>query len=302
MPDRSFETVSASQAPALFNHSPYMTRWILWHAFRARDLRLIEPPESERMHSGKLLQRVILAETADHFKLEVQENIEDRYDRAGQLGCTIDAHLIVPDQGEIIVEAKNVDWLRWRDTWTETAAPIHIEIQMQQQLLVRNCPRGAIACFVGGNQFLWYEREAMPEWHARLKEEAALFFESLAKNDEPDPIGSPLSLPLLAKLYPESDPAEIIEATDDDDLGDTIRQFEWAREQATFATRLQEQMKAKILTRAGSAGIIKAPGATAYITKSPIAEGVCAPHAEPKVTRKASIQTRIKVTKESPHE
>src|SRR5258708_3729074 len=135
MPDVTKQSVSASQAPALFGHSPYSTKWLLWQHFK-NDVP-IEPPEDLRMGWGKLLQAVILRAAADQYGLEMQPNLAEEYIRRGRLGCTLDGEMLVPDGEPIIVEAKNVDWLRWRDTWTESAAPMHVEIQLQEQLLVR---------------------------------------------------------------------------------------------------------------------------------------------------------------------
>jgi hypothetical protein len=33
VPDRTLKTISATEAPALFNASPYVTRWMLWQRF-----------------------------------------------------------------------------------------------------------------------------------------------------------------------------------------------------------------------------------------------------------------------------
>jgi predicted phage-related endonuclease len=285
MPDITKQTVSASQAAALFGHSPYSTRWLLWQHFKNNVPT--DPPEDTRMSWGKLMQAVILRATADQYRLEMQPNLADDYVRLGQLGCTLDGEMLVPDGEPIIVEAKNVDWLRWRDTWTESSAPLYVEIQLQEQLLVRQRQRG--------NEMKFYEREANPKIHERLKEEAASFFESLAADNEPDPLGSPLELPALAHLYPDSDPTEVLEDMKDVELSETIRMFDWARAQESFHRKIKEQMQAKLLARSGSAGIVRAPGVKAYITKSPIAASVCLAHAEDKVTRKASTQTRIKV-------
>jgi predicted phage-related endonuclease len=295
MPDRSWETISASQSAALFGHSPYCTKWLLWQAFRAKDASLIEPPESERMRLGKLYELAILSRTADDHRLEIEPNVGNEYVRRGNLGCTRDAFMVAPDLGRMIVEAKRVNWLRWRDTWTETAAPMHVEIQLQHQLLVEDCQHGIIACDNGDDAMLYYRREANPEIHERLIEESRLFFESLAAGKEPDPLGSPIEIPALAALYPTSDPTEVLEDLDDEALSDAIREFAYFREQESFAKKRAEAAKAILLARAGTAGIVRARGVRCFIKKTEVAPQLCEPHDEPKEVKRGFIQTRITV-------
>lgn len=298
MPDQEWQSVSASQAPALLNRSPYMTRFMLWNAFKARDRSLIEPAPTARMGLGKLYQPLILARTAELLRLDVVQNESDQYVRNGFLGCTLDAHMDAPDRGRMAVEAKRVQWLRWKQNWSEDAAPVDIECQLQVQLAVMGWSHGVIACDNGDDEILLYQREANKELIQRLEHEAADFFDSLAKDREPDPLGSPLELPMLSTLYPESDPKQVVEIMDNDELAIAVRQFDQASADESFNKKLAEQCRAKLLAAAGEAGVLRVNGATCFIKKSPVSASVCQPHDEPKITRKASIQTRIEVVRD----
>ena len=305
MPDPTKQSVSASQTPVLFGQSPYATRWML-HQHFAKGLPL-DAPEDERTRWGSLLQDDILEATALSYRMEMQPNIANEYTRAGRLGATIDGRMIMPDRGPVIVEAKNIDWLRWRDTWTKTAAAPHVEIQLQTQMLVAGEldaePRhGIIAALVGGNELVFHERAPDAELHDRIREEAAHFFEDLAAGREPDPFGSPLELPMLAALYPETTPREVVEDYDDEELALAIRQFAWAKGEESFARKLKEQMQAKIMARAGAAEILRANGATCYFSRAAVAPSVCQPHSEPKQTRAASVRLTIKVEETAPRD
>jgi predicted phage-related endonuclease len=295
MPDADWQSVSASQAAALFNQSPYITRWMLWWAFKKRDRSLIAPAGNERIAWGKLLQDDILYATSLAYRLEVEQNINDQYVQNGVLGATIDGLMRMPDRGPVVVEAKAIDWLRWKETWSETAAAVHVEIQLQVQMLAAGTDHGIIAALIGGNEIRWLERERNGDLVDRLREEAAAFFASLDANEEPDPLGSPLELPMLAELYPTADPLKVIEDLDDDELAIAVRQFRWARDEETFARKLKEQMQAKILARAGGAGQLVVNGARCKISKIPVAPTLCEPHTAPRVIRKASTMTKIKV-------
>src|SRR5262245_47666119 len=115
MPDPTWRSVSASQAPALLNQSPYATLFTLWWMFKGKS---VETDFTQRMAWGKLLQEAILKATALQYRLEVIPNRNDEYTRNGQLGATIDGAMHDPVRGLVVVEAKNVDRLIWRDTWS----------------------------------------------------------------------------------------------------------------------------------------------------------------------------------------
>ncbi|MBF6560520.1 MAG: YqaJ viral recombinase family protein [Candidatus Binataceae bacterium] len=292
MPDPTLRTVSASQAAALFDQSPYCTRWMLWQHF-ARGLPLGAEPD-ERIEWGTLLQDDILRATARRYRFEVEENSESIYLRRGPLGATIDGRMRVPDQGDVIIEAKNIDWQRWRDTWSESAAAPHVEIQMQVQLFSATADRGVIAALVGGNELKCYERETNRALQRELQDAAGDFLASVVAGKEPDPLGSPIELPLLAALYPATEAGAVVEAHGDEELALAVRQYAWAAEQEAFAGKLKNQLRAKLLGRLGAAAELHVDGGRVYAKRSPIAPLICAPHAEPRELRHASVQVRLK--------
>jgi predicted phage-related endonuclease len=272
---------------------------MLFHCFRKRDLSMIEPDADDRIDWGTALQHPILEAVAKQYRLEMQHNDADEYVRDGLLGATVDGRMVMPDRGKVIVEAKCVDWLRWKQTWTETAAAMHVEIQVQTQVMVDKAELGMIAVLIGGNDLRVLEREPNREMQERLRDEAASFFDSLKTGKEPDPLGSPLELPMLAALYPLSEKASIVEAFGDEEMSLVLRQYARAKSDESFAKKLAEQMKAKLLGRAGPAGILKTDGFTAFIKRTEVAAGMCEPHLEPKVTRKASTRINIEIVEEN---
>jgi len=92
VPDPLRQTISATEAPGLWNVSPYVTRWMLWQKF-AKGIAL-DSDENSRMKWGKLLQPLIIAQAAEELKLDVIPNADDTYIRRGLLGCTRDATII----------------------------------------------------------------------------------------------------------------------------------------------------------------------------------------------------------------
>jgi hypothetical protein len=294
MPDQTWETVSASQAPALVNRSPYCSRRMLWEAWRKRDRSLIETEDDERIRWGRLLQDDILAMTAAKYRLEVRENTGNDYARRGPLGATIDGLMIAPGQGRVVVEAKNIDWLRWRDTWTKTQAAPHVEIQTQVGMYAAEADHAIIAAMVGGNDLRFYERELDRELIAEIEEQARQFLVSVETGNAPDWLTDEMELPVIAKLWPKVDEREVVEDMSDA-LALAIRQFDRARGEKSFATKLAEQMAVTILATSGSAGVLRANGYTCYIKKSEVPEAICEPHTVPKVIRKGHVRTLIEI-------
>ena len=114
MPDPRLETVSASQAAALFNRSPYDTRWTLYQRFIGN---VPEDAADNRMAWGKRMQPLLLEAAGEDLALEVQPPDAfglavddmfqgDPYLRNGMLGCTRDALVVCPDRGPGALELK----------------------------------------------------------------------------------------------------------------------------------------------------------------------------------------------------
>jgi len=268
MPDPTRSSVSASQVAALFDLSPYATRWLLWQYFRNPTLVPLETRPNTRLAWGKKLQSVILIAAAEHYRLDMEENVTDAYVRNGVLGCTRDGRMIDPSTGPVIVQAKNVALDVWRREWTpppDGRAPPHIELQMQCELYAEQAPRGIIAALVGGNDLRFYERTPLPEVQASLQQAATVFFQSLADNEEPEVAGEAVELPALNRLYANRTPNLTHSAPEDAELGDWMRQLKWAGEQRAFAGKMYDTCKAHILGRIGIASQVIAPGATGRI-------------------------------------
>lgn len=285
----------------LFNVSPYGTRWMLWHHF-VNGLN-IEGLVNERMDIGKRLQPAILDMVEDALRLEVRANREDTYVWHPDLplGCTVDADTVDQERGLGVVEAKNVDWQVWRDTWTPKAAPQHIELQMQTQMMVRACRWGIIAALVGGNDLVLYERVPMVAVQQMIAAEVRAFWHSVAAREEPDALGAPMELSCLAALYPTVDPTVVLDCSTDTELGEVCAQYDHAKKHASFWDRASEGLKAKILARSGLASGLRVPGGMMRISRSVTAASVVTPDMVGKVVRKESIRTTLKFTPIAEH-
>lgn len=257
MPDRDRLTISATEGPALFNASPYITKFMLWQKF-ARGVSLDKEADN-RMTWGKRMQPALLAAAADDQKLEVIPNAADTYVRgAGDfalLGCTRDATIIAPGIGPGALEIKMVfDFATWMREWDDTP-PRHVEIQNQIQMAVgdNGVPFrwGMIGVFVCG-EMKYYRREPIPQLWTALKDESAKFFDDVKNNREPDPFGAAVELPLLSECYPTipGTATDFAAALGDEEAlrwAEKIRMCAWHGGERLGHERAEKALKAEIL-------------------------------------------------------
>src|SRR5216684_3127111 len=208
MPDPERLTLSATESPALFGASPYLTRWMLYRKFVHGDN--IEKPADERMNWGKLMQPIIIEQVARERGLEVVPN-DDTYVRRGLLGCARDATIIAPGIGPGALEIKCVfDYRVWMTKWNGgKTVPREIEIQLQQQMYVGNGEGDSTSKSILVNSYNWgliavwvcadlyyFERKPITDLWTELERKAIGFFSDVRRKREPDPFGTAVELPL----------------------------------------------------------------------------------------------------------
>jgi YqaJ-like viral recombinase domain len=271
MPDIERRTVSASQAAALFNASPWYTRWMLHKAFA--DGMPIESDEDSRMKWGKLLEPLILREAASELAMEITPH-DQTYIRSGQLGATRDADVVAPDLGPGTVEVKAVfDFRIWMQDWAAGAQPPrHVELQTQTQMLVGDGTTpfrwGIIVAWVAG-ELHFFRREPILELWDALRSEAAKFFEDVKAKREPDPFGAQVELPFLSAL--ERAPGTLVDLQSvpgADDLATAARLLYAANAQVAAAEKQKKISKAKLFAAMGDAETALLPGGIKLTTKT----------------------------------
>ena len=215
MPDPSKQTLSATQTPALFGVSPYLTRWMLLRHFIHGDP--IDSPEHNRMDWGKRMQPLLLAQAAEDLHLEVRPNANDTYVRRGLLGCTRDAEIICPSRGPGSLETKCVfDFSVWMQAWGGgKALPKQNEIQLQQQMMVGDGETahewGVIGVWVC-SEMKYFERKPIAELWQEIEVEATKFFADVEAKREGEPFGDPVEMPLLGRLFTPQ-PGKVLDFT-----------------------------------------------------------------------------------------
>jgi hypothetical protein len=295
MPDPTHQTVSASQVPALFNVSTYLTRWMLYQHFaHGYD---IEPDENERMEAGKRLEPAVLQWVADELRADVIPHDQSVYFRHPTLpiGCTPDGYVRDPQRGLGFVEVKCVDWLRWKDTWTETEATAAIEAQHQTQLAVPHPEYGlptwgVIGCLVGGNDLRLYPRAPLSEVQATIGAEATSFLAEVREKREPAVLGTAIEIPALVFAHPYAVRDKII--TEEGmtleravQLARWIDQYAEIKDRQSQTEKDEKSMKALLLDLVEDAAALNILGRWLDVRKTPIAGST--------IERKPYIQVKL---------
>jgi predicted phage-related endonuclease len=291
MPDPTLQTLSATETPALWGLSPYLTKWMLYQRF-ANGVDL-DGGENSRMSWGKKLQPLVIAQAAQELGLEVRQNHAGAYHRRGRLGCTRDATLFCKRRGPGALEAKCVfDYATWMREWDggRNVPPMH-EIQLQQQMKVGddNGPYqwGVIAVWVAGDQY-YFERDPFDEFWPLLEQEAEAFFAALAARSEPDPSGSPVEIPWLTRLFPTVK-AKRLDLSHDpaaNKIARKVSSYKALAAQESGARRAKETLRAELLALARDNEEVALPrGVRLKVATRSIAEQ----------TRKASVSKTLTV-------
>jgi predicted phage-related endonuclease len=109
-----------------------------------------------------------------------------------------------------ILEIKNVDSYIFNQQWLEGEAPLHIEFQVQHQLLVADRNRMIIGVLVGGNEIKTIERERDEQVIEAIKMKCAEFW---ARTSAPQP-DFEKDAEFIKSLYKYADPNKIIKSND----------------------------------------------------------------------------------------
>jgi putative phage-type endonuclease len=221
------DDLTSTDMAALFGLSPYMTPYELWHRKHNKTIGGFE--ESERMKWGTRLQDSIAAGIAEDKGWEIQRYEQYQRIKGLRLGSSFDFFCYAPEVNDpptakdglihdFILEIKNVDSLAFKQGWVEDEqgnleAPLHIEIQVQHQLLVSGLSKAFIGALVGGNRVVLIERKADPTVHESIIAKAKEFWRTIDANEEPKP-DFKRDADFIKSLYQSAEPGTVMTATD----------------------------------------------------------------------------------------
>ena len=214
--DLRLQDVTSTEVSALFGCCPYITEYELWH--RKHDKTIVEFKETERMKWGNRLEASIAKGIAEDFGWAWREMKEYGRLPKERVGASFDFEILHPKLGQAALEVKNVDGLEFRNKWVEDGddieAPPHIELQLQQQLLVTGWKIGYIGTLVGGNRVVVIERRASKKIAQAILSAVASFWESIDAGNEPA-IDFDRDSDFISLLYNHAEPGSVIEPTEE---------------------------------------------------------------------------------------
>ena len=251
--------ITSTEVSALFGLNPYETHLELWH--RKKEQQVVKFEGNERMKWGTRLEAAIAEGVAEDRGWKIRKKNDYGRIPALRMGASFDYEVTEPESA--LLEVKNVDGLVFKRSWTpegdDTAPPPHIELQLQQEMLVGNRVRNHCAALVGGNSPVVVTRDADPDVQAALVEQVAKFWQSIEANQPPAPDYLRDADFLARKLYGTADGTEM---NADADLDALLREFAELKDQASAVDGAVTIAKSKILERIGSHSRVLAASGT----------------------------------------
>ena len=246
--------VTSTEVAALFGASPYKTPFGLWQSKRAN---YVEEPfaETSRMKWGTRLQDAIAIGVAEDQGWTVRRrNVYSRIPEL-KLGASFDFEILNHPDGPGLLEIKNVDFLQFRDTWSDEdgvlEAPPHIELQLQTQLLAANRSWGAIVALVAGNEPRIAIRKASEQIHTEIEVVVSAFWSSQRAGVSPDPDWLTDSKH-LRQLYSQSAPGKVL-YNSSDEVDELVNQYRHLSSEIKGLEDLKEATRNQILASIGDA-------------------------------------------------
>lgn len=254
--------ITSTEIGALFGLSPYVTEYELWH--RKRNQQVVTLEENERMKWGNLLQDAIAAGIAEEQGWTVRRMDEYIRGSAIRVGSSFDFSIEtlkssmpeLEEKDKPLLEIKNVDGLQFKKGWIknddtgELEAPLHIELQVQHQLLVSGRQSAYIGALVGGNTLTLLRRERNKSVLQSIKEKAKKFWDSIEANTPPDP-NFQTDAAFVSSLYGYSEPGSFMDLTGNDEVEIMAKRYKELGDAASVGDKERKAIKAQLLTIIG---------------------------------------------------
>lgn len=215
---------------------------------------------TEHMERGKHFQAPIAEWMAKKFGLVIRPMNEFMSIPELRMAASFDYEIIgtaedspyreqFEKHGNGILEIKNVSYWNFKETWSFSEAPFHIEAQLQHQLLVSGRWWGLIAANVGGSEDVTYLRHYKEVIAAALIQKTKTFWADFDAGKEPE-IDYLKDMGILQQLHIDSGGECIAGAPEIDEL---VRIFEAQRQAITQAQIMKNETQIKILSHIGDA-------------------------------------------------
>lgn len=248
--------VTSTEVSALFGYCPYLT---------ALELALLKTgqieddfEENDRTTWGTRLQDSIAAGIAHDYGVDVRPMKEFITCDDARIGASFDWRIVgvnaakcddqslrlaFAEHGDGILEIKNVDSLAYRDKWIDDTPPVHIELQVQQEIECAGVQWGVVAALVGGNRAKLTLRQRYEEVIISIRDRVGEFWTNLEKGIMPA-ADMPEDAETIRRLYNFAEPGKLA------DLRGNAQATEWARLYKAASDDIKEATDRKDVARA----------------------------------------------------
>lgn len=257
MDDAAFRqsVVGAAEVAALFDASPWVTRYELYHRKRGTiatpDFNAVVDgkPENERVYFGVKLEPIVVEAACERWGY-VPEPTPERLTNGNGLGGHPDRIVTCPERGRGILEAKTVDWLVEK-SWGDEP-PLHYLLQAQAYAGLAGTDWCDIVWLTSGNRLSRHQEPFRPTLFAEIERRVAAFWDDVREGSEP-PVDYTRDGKTLVEVL--GDPTEELA-----DLRDDLTAEQWAIDFAAgkamrdAGEAQMEAAKTRLIERIGTAG------------------------------------------------
>jgi predicted phage-related endonuclease len=245
--------VGASEVAALFDASPYLTHFELFH----RKAGNIDTPDfmapgmanNERIEAGVRLEPVIIEWACDKWGYARRETPKHLSNGKG-LGGHPDQLVTCPDRSEGLLEIKTADWLI-RKKWGDEP-PLNYLLQSQAYAGLARVAWCDVVVLVGGNSLERFTYDFRPKLYAEIEKRVETFWQSVRANDPPKPDFGRDGDTLAQVLGEPTE--EVVDLRHDNRADELARAFLEAKADIKAAELRAEEAKTELLMKIGSAG------------------------------------------------
>jgi predicted phage-related endonuclease len=266
--DFRHSVVGASEVAALFDCSPYLTHFELWHRkagnIATPDFNVVGEdgtPEDERIYWGVRLEAAIIEAAKERYGYVDREQLE-RLTNGKGLGGHPDRRVICPKRGPGILEIKTADWMVRKDWGDEP--PSHYLLQSQAYQGLDGVLWGDVLVLVGGNKLERFCYDFRPKIYGEIERRVEAFWQSIASN-APPPADYTRDLGTIIDLYREGTDA-VADLTGDNLAPQAAATYLFAKAERLDAEKREDAAKAELLDKMGPASSALVEGFTVRAT------------------------------------
>lgn len=254
--------VGASEAAALFGASPHTSLFELWHV-KNGTLSAPSLDDNLRVLCGQEIESAaanIIARLTGYKIRKTRRYLSDRH--VVGMGASLDYELLWDNEGWVPFQIKNVDYLVWRDQWEPEGSckhdrvnwnvepPLHITIQVQQEMAVADKATGFIGVLVGGNTPYLIGQKANEDFQAALRGKISDFWQSIAEKREPN-ISEASDLDAVKRLYPDAEGETPVNWDGEADIRQWLAEYDEIKPLISDLNDRKAVIEAKIVNKLG---------------------------------------------------